>query len=95
MVSGAGNYAGIIEEDEETNMSKSNIAENYSPYLVGLVKAMGQEVIDRAEDLVGNGNLISDFNIWLRFPQDNFPSLEVSRTHLSMKTITMTSEGEK
>ena len=56
--------------------------------LVKMVKASGQEVIDRAEDLVGNGDLITDFDIWLRFPTDGrmftgCPTIEVSRSHIS------------
>lgn len=50
--------------------------------LTSLVKASGQEVIDRAEDLVGNGDLISDFEIRLVFPIDEFPTIKVVRQHL-------------
>lgn len=59
----------------------------YRPWLVSIVKAMGQEVIDRAEDIVGNGDLISDLTLWLRFPQDDFPTIEVSREHISHEVI--------
>ena len=41
----------------------------YNERLIEQVKALGQDVIDRAEDLVGSGDLITDFDIWLRFPQ--------------------------
>ena len=52
--------------------------------LIEMVKAAGQEVIDRAEDLVGQGDFIEDFDIWLRFPNDNtVPSIEVTRSHTS------------
>ena len=51
--------------------------------LVALVKAAGQEVIDRAEDLVGEDtNFLADFDIWLRFPDGGFPTVEVTRSHL-------------
>ena len=50
--------------------------------LVKLVKAAGQEVIDRAEDLVGeDNNFIMDFDIWLRFPDGEFSQIEVTRNH--------------
>lgn len=65
----------------------SRCGKEYRPYLVELVKAMGQEVIDRAEDIVGNGDLISDLTLWLRFPQDGFPTIEVSREHISHEVI--------
>lgn len=61
----------------------------YREKLIELVKAVGQEVIDRAEDLVGEGDLITDFDIWLRFPQGEFmelPTIEVARSHLSKNT---------
>ena len=50
--------------------------------LVKLVKAAGQEVIDRAEDLVGEDfNFLTDLNIWLRFPEKSIPEIEVTRSH--------------
>lgn len=62
--------------------------EAFRELLVKMVKASGQEVIDRAEELVGNGDLITDFDIWLRFPTDgrmltSCPTIEVSRSHVS------------
>jgi len=47
---------------------------------VKLVKAIGQEVIDRAEDLVGDTEGVTDFDIWLRFPPDSLPTIEVQRS---------------
>lgn len=55
--------------------------------LIELVKASGQEVIDRAEDLVGDGDLITDFDIWLRFPAGECPTVEVTRSHSSRKAF--------
>ena len=37
--------------------------EEFRKQLVELVKASGQEVIDRAEDLVGEGDALSEFDI--------------------------------
>ena len=60
----------------------------YNERLIEQVKALGQEVIDRAEDLVGEGDLITDFDIWLRFPQDSsFPTIEVTRSHASRRYL--------
>lgn len=49
--------------------------------LIDLVKASGQEVIDRAEELVGDGEMLTDFDIWLRFDEDRFPSIEVTKAY--------------
>lgn len=57
---------------------------NYNELLADMVKAAGKELIDRAEDLVGHGDLISNFNIWIRFPQGGEPpTIEVTREHIS------------
>ena len=53
--------------------------EEFRKQLVELVKASGQEVIDRAEDLVGEGDALSEFDIWIRFPSDSIPTIEVSK----------------
>lgn len=60
--------------------------------LVETVKASGQEVIDRAEELVGSGDLLTDFDIWLRFPLDNgrvsgVPTIEFTKSYLSKEGI--------
>lgn len=66
-------------------MSRSG--DNYRPYLTKLVKAMGQEVINRAEQIVGDGDLITDLSLWLRFPQDGYPTLEINREHASHEVM--------
>ena len=63
-------------------------SEKFRELLVKMVKASGQELIDRAEDLVGNGDCISDFNIWVLFPTDErmltaCPTIKVTREHVS------------
>lgn len=52
-------------------------------FIVELVKAAGREIIDRAEDIVGSGNLMTNLNIWIRIPSDTAPTIEVSREHIS------------
>ena len=74
--------------------------EEFRKMLVEMVKACGQEVIDRAEDLVGNGDLISSFDIWLRFPTDGrmidgCPTIEVTREHCSKKAVDVLMEKYK
>lgn len=63
--------------------------EEFRKQLVELVKASGQEVIDRAEDLVGEGDALSEFDIWLRFPSDSIPTIEVSKSYCSKNAITV------
>ena len=53
--------------------------------LVEMVKAAGQEVIDRAEDLVGECDLLNNIDIWLRFSNTAAPEIEVTRNYMSRK----------
>jgi len=41
---------------------------------------MGREVERRAEDLVGDTEGMQGIDIWLMFPDDELPSIEVSRS---------------
>jgi len=64
---------------------------NFREQLVDVVKAAGQEVIDRAEELVGQGELMTDFDIWLRFPLDGrmftaCPTIEVTKSYVNKKS---------
>lgn len=74
--------------------------ESFRKLLVAMVKAAGQEMIDRAEDLVGNGDLISDFDLWVRFPineryvVDGIPTIEVTRSHCSKRCFDILMGGE-
>ena len=68
-------------------------SQKYRQKLIDMVKAAGQDVIDRAEDLVGNGDLICDFDIWLRFPQNGVPTIELTRSYLSKNSIDIITKG--
>lgn len=61
--------------------------EKYREQLIKLVKASGQEVIDRAEDLVGDGELMTEFTIQLLFPQDEVPTISTTREYVSKKAM--------
>ena len=61
--------------------------EKYREQLIKLVKASGQEVIDRAEELVGDGELLTDFTIQLLFPQDSVPTIYTTREYISKKAM--------
>ena len=61
--------------------------------MVKMVKACGQEVIDRAEDLVGNGNEIADLDIWIKLNSgDRTPTIEVTREYYTRNTIQVLQE---
>lgn len=75
-------------------------SEDFRKMLVEMVKASGQELIDRAEDLVGNGDLISDFDIWIGFPTDGrmldgCPTIEVTREHICKQSYNVFEEFYK
>ena len=74
-------------------MDRGVYSEKYRQKLIEMVKAAGQDVIDRAEDLVGNGDLICDFDIWLRFPQNGVPTIELTRSYLSKNSIGIITKG--
>ena len=74
-------------------MDSGVYSEKYRQKLIDMVKAAGQDVIDRAEDLVGNGDLICDFDIWLRFPQDGVPTIGLTRSYLSKNYINIITKG--
>ena len=81
-------------------VTREEMAKDYRQKLTEQVKAVGQELIDRADDLVGNGGAlvgnggaISDFAIMLYFEQDSMPKIKLLREHLSMRCIDMEVQG--
>ena len=67
-------------------------SKEFRKLLVNMVKSAGQELIDRAEDLVGDGDLITDFDIFVHFPLDGrmlygAPTIEVTRSHISKMSL--------
>lgn len=52
-------------------------------FIVSLVKALGQDVIDHADDIVGSGDMLKDLSIWLRIDDSAVPSIDVDRGHYS------------
>lgn len=69
--------------------------EEFREELVASVKALGETVVEMAEDLVGNGELISDFNILLKFPMGEIPEITITRSHGSKEYIKMINEKIK
>lgn len=65
--------------------------------LVEEVKAIGQEIIDRAEDIVGEGDLIYDLTLMASFssgPEVRVPTLEITREHYSKRVHKLYMEGK-
>lgn len=65
--------------------------------LVELVKASGQELIDRAEEIVGDTTMISDFDISIDFGLyeghlDTCPKITVNHEYFARNTIKVLSE---
>lgn len=71
-------------------------SEEFRNMLVEMVKASGQEIVDRAEDLVGNGDLLTEFDIRIRFPVGSgtivgVPTIELTKSYMvkgAIDTIT-------
>ena len=55
--------------------------------LIKQVRLLGQEVIDRAEDIVGDDIIRTSLDIILSFTHDGPPELEYRSTHLSKRFI--------
>ena len=60
--------------------------------LVNTVKACGEELIERADDFVGDCDHVCDFNISIHFPIsgpkfEGVPTITVTREHCSTKSI--------
>ena len=61
--------------------------ENYNKYLVEMVKAAGQDLVENAEKLVGDMNMRTDFTIQLTFDQEGVPKIEVLTCYISQKCM--------
>lgn len=62
----------------------------YRETLVEMVKACGEEIVERADDLVGECDHMTDFGIRIIFPTDGYrfdgvPTIEVTRELCSKK----------
>lgn len=63
----------------------------YNQELIAMVKATGQELIDRAEELVGESELTTNFSIILELPQRTdklyAPTITVRKEHISESAL--------
>lgn len=68
--------------------------------LTELVRASGQELIDRADEIVGDTTLITGFDISIDFGfyegrLDDIPKITVNHEYISQNVIKILSEKEK
>ena len=67
--------------------------------LADLVRASGQELIDRADEIVGDSTLVSGFNIYIDFGLyegrlETVPKITVTHEYISRNAIKVLSEKE-
>lgn len=60
--------------------------------LIAMVKGAGQDLIDRAEELVGDDELMTGFDIHINFGMygglfEEGPTIEVSKNYLAKKSF--------
>lgn len=70
----------------------------YRDQLVEMIKASGQELIERAETMVAKDlELIGDLNIWIRIPnpRDTIPTIEWSIGTPIKKAYTLLGNSRK
>ena len=60
------------------------INKNFKQGLIESIKVAGQMLIDKAEDIVGEGELISNLNVSIDFDQvmESIPELIITRSHV-------------
>ena len=68
--------------------------------LADLVRASGQELIDRADEIVGDSTLVSGFNIYIDFGLyegrlETVPKITVNHEYISQNAIKVLSEKDK
>ena len=63
-------------------MQRNETDMKFKQTLIKQVKAAGQELIDRAEDLVGTSGAITDMKIVCEFDQDGIPTINLQRGHV-------------
>ena len=76
----------IFKEEGEVTMAIDNL-QKQKEEIIKQVKLLGQELIDRAEDIVGDNNIRTSLDIILTFTHDSPPELEYRSTHLSRRFI--------
>ena len=72
--------------------------DDYRATLIELVRATGQELIDRAPDLVGeNVEGLDGFTIYIHYPTklDSLPTIDVSKSFVSKNSLHVILDAHK
>lgn len=77
----------IFKKENKVSMEINQPAIKYKKELISQVKILGQEIIDRAEEFVGNNDVRTSFEIKLKFEQQCVPEIEYKSTHMSRKIM--------
>lgn len=76
-------------------MDETKPKPSYHDKLVQMVKDLGQELIERAENIVPpDGSMVSDFTIHAYFEQNQCPHFSVDVDYLNKTTINRIIKGE-
>lgn len=54
---------------------------DFRQILVNQIKGSGEYLATHAEEIVDKAGLKTGVSIWLRFEQDEIPTIEISQTH--------------
>lgn len=76
-----------VKNDCTPSEPKTNKGVEWRKYLTEQIRSMGLELIDRAEDIVGNGDMMMELDIWLRFRDNEIPEIEVEKRYAAKRTI--------
>lgn len=75
----------IFKVENTTSIEIDTAAVKHKEELIEQVKLLGQEVIDRAEDIVGDNDARTSLEIKLSFSQECVPELECNSKYLSKR----------
>ena len=52
-----------------------------------MLKAAAQELIDRAEEMVGDGKEVTGIDVWIRLRPNGIPEVTVSKDYTTMRQV--------
>lgn len=71
------------------------MGQEYRELLVQQLRGLAQDLDNLAPDLVGNAELITNFEIHLKFPPDALPTIELVREHIGPRSLEILQMGER
>ena len=73
----------------------SSNSEKYRDLLIKQIKGLAQDLDNLAPDLVGNADLMTNFEIHLKFPPDGLPTIELVREHIGSRSLELLVSTQK